>query len=356
MSLEKKGNAVKLLLFGCLFLLLLVVFSAMMTPTKWFDDKRIQNRNARTVQMMEQPPNTIDILNIGDSLSTAGFTPMELWRQKGYTSFNIGADGIRMPEAYYAVVEACEKQTPRYLMMESLFMFRYSATQDGQMLLSQPLYHRFAFLKYHSIWKPFIEGRGVMIYHRGYTVNQNVGGYEGDPEYLDLDLEGNDRTEVPDFNRVWFERIKRFCDQRGIRIIIYSMPSAANYNWERIEGLARFAETEGVEYIDLNQKADEIGIDWEWDTNDGGDHMNLSGAIKVVTYLGNYLSGKEDLTDHRGDPGYQDWDEELVEYDQLVKDMDGKSFQDIKEERDKQRKEEKKKAKEQKQEQKDSNR
>ena len=80
--------------------------------------------------------------------------------------------------------------------------------------------------------------------------------------------------------------------------------------------------------------------------------MNLSGATKVVTYLGNYLSEKKDLTDHRGDPGYQDWDEELVEYDQLVKDMDGKSFQDIKEEQVKQKKEEKKKAKEQKEQQK----
>lgn len=347
MKLEKKGNTVKLLLFGGLFLLLLVVFSAMMTPTKWFDDKRIQNRNARTVQMMEQPPYTIDILNIGDSLSTAGFTPMELWRQKGYTAFNIGADGIRMPEAYYAIIEACEKQSPKYLLMESLFMFRYSASQDGQMLLSQPLYHRFAFLKYHSIWKPFIEGRGVMIYHRGYTVNENVGGYEGDPGYLDLDLEGNNRMEVPAFNRVWFERIKDFCERKGIKIVIYSMPSATNYNWERVEGLEKFAQEEGIEYIDLNQRADEIGIDWENDTNDGGDHMNLYGATKVTGYLGEYLSAKGDLTDHRGDAGYRDWEEELVAYDQLVIDMYGKSFADIKEEQEKQRREEKKKAKEQ---------
>ena len=348
---NSKSGIVKLIVFGALFFGMLVIFSAMMTPTKWFDDKRIQNRNARTVQMMEQPPYTIDIINIGDSLSTAGFTPMELWRQNGFTSFNIGSDGIRMPEAYYAIVESCNRQAPKYLLMESLFMFRYSATQDFQMLLSQPLYHRFAFLKYHSIWKPFIEGRGVMIYHRGYTVNENVGGYEGDPEYLDLDLEGNDRVEVPAFNRMWFQRIKKFCAEKGIKIIIYSMPSPANYNWDRIEGLEKFAEEEGVEYLDLNQRAAEIGIDWEWDTNDGGDHMNLTGATKVAAFMGKYLSSKEDLTDHRGDPAYQDWDEEIVEYDRLVKEMEGKSFQDIKDEQIKQKKEEKKRAEELKQQQ-----
>ena len=109
---NSKSGIVKLIVFGALFFGMLVIFSAMMTPTKWFDDKRIQNRNARTVQMMEQPPYTIDIINIGDSLSTAGFTPMELWRQNGFTSFNIGSDGIRMPEAYYAIVESCNRQAP----------------------------------------------------------------------------------------------------------------------------------------------------------------------------------------------------------------------------------------------------
>ena len=187
------------MLFGAIFLLVLIILSGMMTVEKWFDQKLIQNRNARTVQMMEQPENTIDVFNMGDSLSLAGFTPMELYRQKGFTAFNIGADGIRMPEAYYAVIEDCAKQNPKYLLLESLILFRYSFNQDAQMVISQPLYHRFAFLKYHSIWKPFVEGPGVMIYHRGYTVNQNVGGYYGPIDYLDQKLEGNSRSDREDF-------------------------------------------------------------------------------------------------------------------------------------------------------------
>ena len=92
--MTKKKHILNTALFGVLLLLLLTVASAMMNPTKWFDEKLIQDRNARTVQMMEQPAHTIDVMNIGDSLSTAGFTPMELWRQQGITSFNIGADGL----------------------------------------------------------------------------------------------------------------------------------------------------------------------------------------------------------------------------------------------------------------------
>ena len=336
MTKENRNSILKIILFGVILLAAIIVASAMMNPTKWFDEKLIQNRNSRAIQMMEQPENTIDIMNIGDSLSTAGFSPMELWRQQGYTSFNIGADGLRMAESYFAVVEACEKQTPKYLMIESLYVFRYSTGQDLQMVLSQPLYHFFAFLRYHSIWKYKIEGPGVMIYHRGYTVNQNVGEYEGDPEYLDLDLDAGNRMNISAFNSYYFDRIKDFCDKRGIRIILYSMPSASNYNWERIEQAEAFAKEKGVEYVDLNQISDRIGIDWEWDTNDGGDHMNLNGAVKVTTFFGEFFHAKGDLTDHRGDSHYSDWETELVEYDRLVKEMDGKSFQDIwKEQKDK---------------------
>ena len=330
MTQDSRKSIVKLILFGAITLLAVVIASAMMRPTKWFDENKIQDRNARTVQMMEQPAYTIDVFNLGDSLSTAGFSPMELWREQGYTSFNIGADGIRMQEAYYAVVEACEKQKPRYLMIESLVLFRYAMGQDLQMTLSQPLYHRFAFLKYHNIWKSLVEEEGIMVYHRGYTVNQNVWEYDGEEDYLDLDIDDpNSKMSVSAFNSLVFDRIKAFCDKKGIQIIIYSMPSAKNYNQVRINAMESFAKEKGVTYIDLNGKTDELGLDWSQDTNDGGDHMNLNGARKVVKYFGNYFRNNLDLTDHRGDPAYSDWDEELVEYDKLVEEMEGKSFLDI---------------------------
>ena len=57
--------------------------------------------------------------------------------------------------------------------------------------------------------------------------------------------------------------------------------------------------------------------------------MNYHGCMKVTAYLGEYLKEHTDLVDHRGDEAYRDWDEELVAFDQLVKDMDRISFADI---------------------------
>ena len=329
----------KLILFGIIFLLLLTAVSAACRPVDWYDDNRVQNRNARITEMRKQDPQTVEILNMGDSLSLATLSPMEMWRQKGYASFNIGADGIRMPEAYYTVVEASEDQSPKYLMIETLMLFRYSEKQDMQMIISQPLYHRFTFLKYHSIWKPYVEGRGVKIYHKGYLINRKVNPYKGSPDYMAEPMGSGEKTSVPDFNRAWFRRIKEFCDRNGITLILYSMASPKNYNWERVNNLEKFAQEEGVEYLDLNRKQQEIGIDWQTDTNDGGDHMNLNGVVKVTTFFGDYFSEKGGLTDHRGDPAYRSWDEELIAYDKLVEEMEGRSFADVQNDAEKARKE-----------------
>ena len=319
-------NAGRLILFGILFLVLLTLFSAALNPTKWFDDKRIQDRNARITQMMEQRPDSIDILNLGDSLSQSAYTPMELWRQKGYTSFNVGMDGLLMPEAYYALKEACEDQKPRYLLMEALPLFRLPENMDMQILISQPLYHRFAFLKYHSLWKTFVEGKGVRIYHKGYLINRIDSGYEVDPGYMDQELREDKLTRIPEFNRRWFERIRKYCDKQGIRIILYSLPSPLNYNWDRVRSIAELAEEEGIDYIEMNSMAGEIGIRSKGDYSDGGDHLNYDGAVKVTGAFGDYLAREGGLTDHRQDEAYDDWNEELIEYDRLVDEMEGISF------------------------------
>lgn len=215
MSSIKNTGIIRLIIFGAVFLLLLTAASALSTPVKWFDDNRVQNRNARITEMMKQDPYTVDVLNMGDSLSLSSLSPMELWRQKGYTSFNIGADGIRMPEVYYTILEAAEDQNVKYLLFETLTLFRYNDKQDMQMIISQPLYHHFTFLKYHSIWKPYVEGRGIKIYHKGYLINREIQPYEGNPDYMNDEL-GDVRTQIPDFNRTWFRKIKNSATKRAL--------------------------------------------------------------------------------------------------------------------------------------------
>ena len=69
-----------------------------------------------------------------------------------------------------------------------------------------------------------------------------------------------------------------------------------------------------VDYIDLNRGRHKVDIDWRWDTRDRGDHLNLSGATKVSRELSALLSRRYGLPDHRGDPTYATWEEDLDRY------------------------------------------
>ena len=52
---------------------------------------------------------------------------------------------------------------------------------------------------------------------------------------------------------------------------------------------------------------EELGLNWDEDTQDKGDHLNVYGAEKVTSYLGNYLEENYELEDHRNDPAYEEF-------------------------------------------------
>lgn len=70
----------------------------------------------------------------------------------------------------------------------------------------------------------------------------------------------------------------------------------------------------GFDYIDLNRGRHKVNVDWRWDTRDRGDHLNLSGTTKVSRKLRALLSRHYRLPDHRGDPTYATWEEDLDRY------------------------------------------
>ena len=46
--------------------------------------------------------------------------------------------------------------------------------------------------------------------------------------------------------------------------------------------------------------------------------MNFKGARKVTAYLGKYLDKHYSLPDHREDPAYDSWNQDLIEYEKLA--------------------------------------
>ena len=81
----------------------------------------------------------------------------------------------------------------------------------------------------------------------------------------------------------------------------------------------KIAEKYGITYYDFNFEADKIGIDWNVDTRDGGNHLNSRGADKLTNYVGKIFADNYGLPDHRKDEAYKSWDEAYEKYADIIK-------------------------------------
>ena len=105
------------------------------------------------------------------------------------------------------------------------------------------------------------------------------------------------------------EAQSKLLKENGAELILISTPSTRNWNYTRHEVTEDFAAGKGITYIDLNTiDKSELNIDWNTDTKDGGDHLNVSGAQRVTEWFGRYIDKNYDFVDKRQDADYSESD------------------------------------------------
>ena len=80
--------------------------------------------------------------------------------------------------------------------------------------------------------------------------------------------------------------------------------------------MEEYAEENDLLYINFLDLIDEVGLDFQTDTYDGGLHLNLSGAEKLSRYFGTLLTEQTEVSDRRGEEALQrNWAEKRTAYD-----------------------------------------
>lgn len=74
----------------------------------------------------------------------------------------------------------------------------------------------------------------------------------------------------------------------------------------------------------MNLSIEEMNLNWNEDSKDGGDHLNLKGAKKASAFLGNWLKQKLELPDRRTEENYQLWNTQLETYHKLIEQNNAK--------------------------------
>lgn len=312
----KRGASAVIFVAGLIFLL--IVTSHIFIPKNNSKESGMEEVSANGI--LGEKENTIDVLILGDSESYSSITPMEIWKENGYTSYVCGTSLQMLDYSNIMLNRAFEKQKPKIVILETNAIYRNIKEEITGL---SELGERFSVFRYHNRWKSlklsdFDFGREIK-----YTQTDNYKGYHYNvkvnpskkKEYM---VQTENIAEIPGQNVEYVKAMKEFCDKNNAEFILLSTPSTRNWNYERHNGINKLAEELGCEYIDLNLQDDRISIDWNNDTRDRGDHLNYFGAVKVTGFLSDYLKEKNVLTDHRNDERYSKWNEDLLKYEESV--------------------------------------
>ncbi len=317
-------TAGRTLLFGLILSALLAAAGILLDPGSWFLKGLIKDRNARDAEITTVSRGSIDIYNIGNSLAMVGISPMDLWEEQGFTSFNLCKGAAKTSEAYYLLKHGLHYQDPDLILIESNMLFRSDdPLKDLQTALSEFFQYHFPFVRFHNLWLAADAAPSLREYYMGYLISEHVMPYTGDTDYLKPTEE---RKEIAYLSTYYMDRILALCEKNGARVVLYSLCSPKCYDTTRLNSVSDYARSRGLVYLDLNQNWKEIGIDWSTDTRDEGDHLNEYGVAKVTSYMGNYIKEHYDITDHRGDSAYKHWNTLYTAYLETLRKMEGVSY------------------------------
>ncbi len=320
-----------------------------------------------------------DVLLIGDCEVYENVDPIYLWKNYGITSYIRGNAEQLVWQSYYMLEDTLKYETPKVVILnvQALTFSEPQREEYNRMVLDGM---RWSMTKVHAINASRCEGEHMLEYvfpilrfhsrildlskddftywgsrkkgtHNGYYMRVDVlpvsesdvadpswllGEEEQEEEIEDpwAQIEGADaeadvekpeeRSQGEPFGELpmeYLDRIRELCEQNKIQLILMKAPSLSPVWYDSDEKQVQdYATAHKLPYINFYEHLDEMGIDYETDSYDGGLHMNLSGADKLSEYLGKVLSGEYGVPSHRGEPAYEKvYEEKEKFYDEMIR-------------------------------------
>ena len=255
---------------------------------------------------------------LGDSESYTLVSTYQLWKEAGIASYIGGQSGQWIGESYFSLKKILKRQSPKVLILETNEFFSRgdaSVIKDAAKSAQEFARQMFPILKYHRFWKmePADPKLQTTIFN-GFELRAAVTPYTGGGYMHATD----DRTPVTFITRYYLDKIKRLCDAHGTKLLFVTAPSPVNHTMQRHNEVQALADALAVPYLDLNLNTEELGIDWNLDTLDGGDHLNYTGCQKATAYLQRYMQTHYTLPDRRKDARYETWNKRAAEFEKLL--------------------------------------
>ena len=309
-------NFLRATVFLCVFALLFLAVSPVFVPK---DNSFYAGIHEETSKgFLAEPENSLDVVFIGDSEVFSTFIPLRIWEQYGISSYVCSTGDQVMYQSYYYLKHVLRTQQPEVVVFEGNALYREFTIAE---MLSHTAEEYFPLLRYHDRWKTLrsedlIEPVNfqTLIRDKGYIYRTSA---------MPADTEGymmpsDEIYPMPLLNQWYFHRFYTLCQEYGTKLIVVSVPSPTNWDYYYHNGVVKLLEGLDVPYLDMNLMSQEIPIDWNTESYDGGDHLNYYGACKATDYIGAYLWQTGLFEDKRESPEYEHWNSALEEFYALV--------------------------------------
>lgn len=319
----------KRMLFLCACMWILLLLQALLMP-KYM----VSSREGALIGEYYDHAGGNDVIFIGDCEVYENFSPITLWEEYGITSYIRGSPQQTVWQSYYLMEETFRYETPEVMVFNVLSMkydtpestgnqsrreaynrmtldgMRWSASKWNSILASMTeeetewesmFTYLFPILRYHDRWSQLTGEDFAYWFHReqvsdsGYLMQTGVKPLQD--EHVERPLADYSFGE-----NSWYylDKMVALCKERGTQLVLIKAPALYPIWWDEWDvQMEAYAAEHDLMYINMLEYQEEIGIDWATDTYDTGLHLNVYGAEKAASWLGELLSEGCGVPDRR---------------------------------------------------------
>ncbi len=306
-------------LFCVIFLLIYIYASIVFIPKSFADPGGAKYYRGKGYQ--SEAKNSLEILAFGNSDLYAGFTPLSLYEDYGYTSYSCGVSKQDLRGVYNLLKDSTKYQSPKLVILETDCI--YYKTKKKNETVEDFTNKAFFIFRNHGRWKKlkpidFIKmpNSKTKDYLKGHVFRDNDSNFKFSPYMGD---ENASPELIKKLNLGYLNKIVNLCKDKKYQILFIEFPSATSWNYAKHKGVKEYIKDKDIPFIDMNLNVEEIGIRWDDHFFDRGNHLNCFGAKIATKYIGKYLEENYQLTDYRNNPKYHEWDKCLELYNKQFK-------------------------------------
>ncbi len=287
-----------------------------------------ENMDGRITREYYPASKYTDVVFVGSSTVFSGVSPKVLW-DSGISSFDRANASQTMWISYFMIEDAIKTRKPELVCLDMTFVkhddyfieepstrkaidgMRWGKTKYKCIVASKGEDEKMAdyvipLFRYHERWKDLTwDDFRYMFYNKPVTECGFIEDNEIESANASEFAYFGDFSHIYARNEMYLRAAIEECKNNGVQIMLFKTPAfAGNWSDELDDAIEAVAQEYGIAYYNFDRSIDDIGLDPETDTPDGGAHLNSAGAEKFSRYIGGIIRNSYDVSDRSTDPDY----------------------------------------------------